>query len=457
MQTKSKISLIFIAVLGVIIAGVSLVSCKKDNVPYDIKHLDKFHALTTDTEDINLKPGDLSLFVDYSNCIAKGMQSPFYQKMVSPLTAATKHYWSIRGDQISEETLSDPSKGVYYLLNNVNETNYAALDKAIEQMANSDSESVMLTDGELFTQTATKNNPNNPYMHAAFKKWLLKGHDIHILAEPFKETFNGQVYDKKRFYIIFTDDRIEGNVYDRIKEIVNFEDFPAVDEFHLSGNYPWVVPSSGKSSQPNEIIAAEIIPYGAYEIQDWQVDWKNIINLILNGYDEQGNLLPNGEKLIGGLKINKNAFGCYRIKDVTVNVSNINADYFEIYNRIDAGEKVGKTQITPIALQNFIIVDADEFKKHGNVDLYFDVNNFAPKGELDGKPFNYFKIDIEVKDLENILGNSIDMFNFDSVVNQGQTNVSISESLKNCVFDPDLINKLKGKVLYTIYVKSNKY
>ena len=116
-----------------------------------------------------------------------------------------------------------------------------------------------------------------------------------------------------------------------------------------------------------------------------------------------------------------------------------------------------KTQITPQALKNFIIVDSAEFHKHGNVDLYFDINNFAPDGELDGKPFNYFKIDIVVKDLENILGNSIDMFNFDSVVNQGQTNVSISESLKNCVFDPDLMNKLKGKVLYTIYVKSDKY
>ena len=343
------------------------------------------------------------------------------------------------------------------MLNNVQETNYAALDKAIEKMANRNSESVLLTDGELFTQTATKNNPNNPYMHAAFKNWLLRGHDIHILAEPFQEVFNGNTFNKKRFYIIFTDDRIEGNIYDRIKAIVNFEDFPEVDEFHLSGNYPWIVPVNGKSSQPNGIVASETTAYGSHEIQDWQVDWKNIINLIFNGYDEQGNLLPNGEKLIGGLKVNKNAFGCYRIKDVDVVVSNINADYFDIYNRIEMGEKVGKTQITPKALQNFIIVDSNEFQRHGNVDLYFDIENFAPEGELDGKPFNYFKIDIVVKDLENILGNSIDMFNFDSVVNQGQTNVSISESLKNCVFDPDLMNKLKGKVLYTIYVKSDKY
>ncbi len=455
MKSATRLSLLVLAITVCIITAISFVSCKHDNVPYNTDHLEKFHQLTTKEEENDLIASDLSLFVDYSNCIANGMQSAFYQKMVSPLTAATKHYWSIKGDSITEESLSNQS--VYYLLNNVQETNYAALDKAIEQMANRNSESVLLTDGELFTQTATKNNPNNPYMHAAFKNWLLRGHDIHILAEPFQEVFNGKTFNKKRFYIIFTDDRIEGNIYDRIKEIVNFEEFPQVDEFHLSGNYPWIVPSNGHNSDPNTIVAAQIQPFGSFEIQDWQVDWENIVNLIVNGYDESGNPLPNGEKLIGGLRINKNAFGCYRIKDIDVKVTNINADYFDIYNRIEAGEKVGFSQITPPQIQNFIIIDADEFKKHGNVDLYFDINNFAPNGDLDGKPFNYFKIEIVIKDLENILENSINMFDFDSVVNQGQTNVSISESLKNCVFDPELLNKLKGKVLYTIYVKSDKY
>lgn len=452
MNTSIKITLFGVAIIGAILSFMAINSCSKENVPYDVKHLDTFHQLSASEEELNLTPGNLSLFVDYSNCIANGMQSPFYQNMVSPLTAAAKHFWSIKGDTIAEETGS-----VYSLLNNVKETNYAALDKAIAQMAEENGESVMLTDGELFTKTSTKNNPNNPYMHEAFKSWLLKGHDIHIIAEPYKETYNGNVFNKKRFYIIFTDDRIEGNIYDRIKEIVDFEKFPEVDEFHLSGNYPWVVPANGKQSVPNEIVAATIQPKGAYEIQDWQVDWKNIVNVIVNGCDENGNPLPNGEKLIGGLKVNKNAFGCYRIKDLEVKVSNINADYFDLYNNIEAGVKVGKIKNQPASIDNFIIVDSDEFKKHGNVDLYFDINNFAPDGDLNGNPCNYFKIEIIVKDLENILENNIDIFNFDSVVNPGQTNMSISESLKNCVFDPGILNNLKGKVLYTIYVKSDKY
>ena len=202
---------LFRIVFGVIIVGVSLSSCKKDNVPYDTKYIEEFHTLSNNMEAIDISNDILALYVDYSNCIANGMESSFYQEMVSPLTAATKEYWSIKGDSINKETES-----TYYLLNNVKEVSYAALDKAIEQMADRSGESVMLTDGELFTQTATKNNPNNPYMHNAFKKWLLKGHDIHILAEPFQEQYHGKTYNKKRFYIIFTDDRISGNIYDRI-------------------------------------------------------------------------------------------------------------------------------------------------------------------------------------------------------------------------------------------------
>ena len=443
---------LFRIVFGVIIVGVSLSSCKKDNVPYDTKYIEEFHTLSNNMEAIDISNDKLALYVDYSNCIANGMESSFYQEMVSPLTAATKEYWSIKGDSINKETES-----TYYLLNNVKEVSYAALDKAIEQMADRSGESVMLTDGELFTQTATKNNPNNPYMHNAFKKWLLKGHDIHILAEPFQEQYHGKTYNKKRFYIIFTDDRISGNIYGRIKEIVDLERFPKVDEFHLSGNYPWPVPENGRNSIPNEIVAANITSYGSFEVQDWQVDWKNIIKLIVNVYDKNGEPLPNGEKLIGGLKVNKNAFGCYRISDIDVRVTNINDAYFNLYNAKEANEKVGNIEYIGPSISNFLMVDKEEFQKHSMVDIYFDVNNFAPDGDLTGKPYNYFKIDIVIKDIENILKNSITMFNFDSIISDGQTNISISESLKNCVFDPELINQLKGKVLYSIYVKSDQY
>jgi len=81
MTSNTKISLLVVA-LGVIIAGVSLVSCKNDNVPYDTKHIADFHRLSNNAEVIDITNDKLALYVDYSNCIANGMTSSFYQKMV---------------------------------------------------------------------------------------------------------------------------------------------------------------------------------------------------------------------------------------------------------------------------------------------------------------------------------------------------------------------------------------
>lgn len=456
MKLSHSISILAVGCIVITISIIALQGCCNSGIPTppNDKHISEYHALTNKQEASDIEPGNLSLFVDYSNCIADGMASPFYQKMVSPLTAATKEYWSIKGNDISKEEGS-----VYVLLNNIQNTNYAALDKAINQMASLNSESVLLTDGELFTQTATKNNPNNPYMHDAFKTWLLRGHDIHIIAEPYIETYNGRQFNKKRFYIIFTDDRIEGNVYHRIKQVVDFTESPEVDEFHLSGNYPWIVPTNGVASTPNANIAANVKSYGNFEVQEWPLSWENITAIIANAFDEEGNPLKNGDKLIGGLKINRNAFGCYRISDIGIRVSNINESYNILYDALEQGQSGQGLYFKEYPIEKFVILDSDEFKRHSSVDIYFDINNFAPNKntELNGCLNNYFKIDIYIKNIENILENNIDIFNFDSLTSPGQNNISISESLKNCVFDPELTNKLKGKVLYTIYVKSEKY
>jgi hypothetical protein len=458
MQTL-KITACVVVLIAVAGIGLLMTGCKHRTItPPDNAHIADYHRLTSDiANEHQLERDDLALFVDYSNCIANGMTSPFYQAMVSPLTAATREYWSIKGDNISKEEGS-----VYALLNNVKEVNYAALDRAIEMMADRDGESVLLTDGELFTQTATKNNPNNPYMHAAFKKWLMKGHDIFVYAEPYTEQYHGKTFNKKRFYIIFSDKRYPGNILKRIEEVASPQQFANVETYHLSGNYPWRVPVNGPASQLNDAMGSTPEEHGndSFEVQDWPLNWKAIQQVIMTGYDDEGNPLPHGNKLIGNLNIDRHAFGCYRIKDIDVDVYNINADYNTLYDSLEAGEKVRPFRpLNEVEIDDFITYDKEAFKRSGSVDLYFDVEEFAPSTdtELNGKPFNYFKIVISIDDLENILADNIEMFNFDSIVQDGAVNSSIAESLKNCVFDPDLTKRLKGQALYTIYVKANQY
>ena len=254
------------------------------------------------------------------------------------------------------------------------------------------------------------------------------------------------------------------NIYKRICEVVDLKQFQQVDEFHLSGNYPWVVPTGGKEgakhSIPADDLDAKVTSHGNFEIQDWETDWETINDLVINATDSiTDEPLPNGKKVIGGLHINRNAFGCYRIKNIGVRATVINTDYTEaLYDSLANHSHI--PELTPednVPLDDFIIFDAKEFDNHGNVDLYFDTESFNPKIELTGSPYNYIKIEIVITDLENILGNSIDMFTFDSMVNVGKPNISISESLKNCVFGKELKDRLIGKVLYTIYIKTDKF
>ena len=98
----------------------------------------------------------LNLFVDYSTCIAQAMNydqtgSRFYQALVPALSHETKHYFSIKGNSIMEE-----SGETYSLLKTVAEVNYADLATAADMIANGNTEAVLLTDGEYYQQSIAK-------------------------------------------------------------------------------------------------------------------------------------------------------------------------------------------------------------------------------------------------------------------------------------------------------------
>ena len=143
---------------------------------------------------------------------------------------------------------------------------------------------MLLTDGEYYQKNIAGGGISDPYMANAFKQWLKKGHDIYILAEPYLE--GPQKYNKKRFYFLFTDSRLESNIYKRICETTKLENYPDVEMFHLSASHPTIMAENGKS-KVNEIVSASNKNYGLYEIQDWPVDWKSIEGYIMGAVDEQ--------------------------------------------------------------------------------------------------------------------------------------------------------------------------
>lgn len=271
--------------------------------------------------------------------------SGFYVKLVPSFVQATRTFHSIKGDIIAQEDPAD----TYNRLLNIEEVNFADLKSAAEQIANGNAEAALLTDGEYYNPNKSGANPNNPYLADALKPWMRKGHDIFVISEPYEERYRGKTYDKKRFYFLFTDTRLKNNIYDRIINTVSLEHFPGVQVFHLSANHPNVL-AEGNSAKPNELLAANIQPYGSFEIEDWSVGWKPINDFIMGAADAQtGEPLPNGDCLIGGLQVDRNSFGGYVIEDVDVKVYDTNAAYMDYYMRREVGGRHCRAEREPLA------------------------------------------------------------------------------------------------------------
>ena len=441
-----------------VVCAVSFTSCCSDYVSTDdggkfFEYIPEFHYTYFSSGVNAIKSGNLSLYVDYSTCNVLGQNSPFYQALIPSWVNATKHYYSIKGDQIAEE-----EGNTFNLLKSIQDCSYADLVSVTKKMANSDSESVLLTDGEYFQPTIAQGNINNPYMSEALKTWLKKGHDIFVFTEPYQEQYKGQLFNKKRFYILFTDIRLRDNIYDRIMQTAKLQQFPDVEMFHLSADHPTLAAEEA-NSKPNENLSAKVKGFGSFEAQEWQINWEDGIEpLIVYALNPQtGEALPDGEIITGGLKVDRNSFGGYRISKVVPKIYNINQEFTDFCSAKIAGEKIGgKLEPMPQPQENFVKMDEKEFTKHGVINLHFDTQMFTPDFVLNGSPYNFFKIDICVSEVQDMFSQFAHIFEFDSIDMPGQTNSSVAESIKQCLADPDIKGMITSCPIYSIYVKSSE-
>jgi hypothetical protein len=421
--------------------------------PESADKLAEFHEFYFEKQNEKLNPNSLALYVDYSNCIAEGQHSRFFQAFEPSLTASAKQYFAVKGKNIEPHA----ADSTYALLRTIENVPFADLKTAAERIANGNTEGVLLTDGEYYEPTVTKGNDNNPYLAEAFKTWLKKGHDIFIFVEPYEELVGARSVQKKRFYFLFTDQRLPDNIYNRVKQSVRLEDFPGTSEFHFSVHAPFLYSPDGKGMQPDELLSAKVIKAaGNYEVQDWEAGWEDDIEPILvNGEDEEGKKLENGKPFETGLRVDRNSLGGYRIDRLTAKVSNVNQPYTDFCTAKE--EKVQpEKEIEPGDCEGFVKVDDKKFSANGIVELTFAGDLYNPDEALDGDPFNYTKIDLFATDISPMTEVYLPLFTFESLTHPGEQNVSVGASIEQCLINPEIKERILKTPIYTLYIKSNK-
>lgn len=421
--------------------------------PESADKLAEFHEFYFEKQNEKLNPNALALYVDYSNCIAEGQHSRFFQAFEPSLTASAKQYFAVKGKNIEPHA----ADSTYALLRTIDNVPFADLKTAAERIANGNTEGVLLTDGEYYEPTVTKGNDNNPYLAEAFKTWLKKGHDIFIFVEPYEELVGARSVQKKRFYFLFTDQRLPDNIYNRVKQSVRLEDFPGTSEFHFSVHAPFLYSPDGKGMQPDELLSAKVIKAaGNYEVQDWEAGWEDDIEPILvNGEDEEGKKLENGKPFETGLRVDRNSLGGYRIDRLTAKVYNVNQPYTDFCTAKE--EKVQpEKEIEPADCEGFVKVDDKKFSANGIVELTFAGDLYNPDEALDGDPFNYTKIDLFATDISPMTEVYLPLFTFESLTHPGEQNVSVGASIEQCLINPEIKELILKTPIYTLYIKSNK-
>lgn len=445
-------------------------SCDK-NIPLKKEYITEFHQTYFGDKKVPLKIGKIRLYVDYSTCVAQAMTdgSTFYKDML-PILQRASSYYSIKGPDVSLESSITSAVSIYDELCNIQEVNYANLPKVAEDIASGNCEAILVTDGEYYQPNAAKSHNNNPYLHKAFSKWLSLGREIFIYCEPYVETYKGQQYNKKRFYFVFTDSEVKGNVYDIIvNQIPNIENRTDVLQYHLTSSHSLLsTEGHSNSSIANENLSAEILDAcGFYEVQDWSaLSWKNIKKYIIEAVDDEiGKELKHGEAVISGLSLDRNARGsCFRIDDIYIEVSNLTELYQKYCDARDGGKKskqilsenpLGNNKIP--RMNDFMILDHDEFKRTGKMVIYFDKDNFDPTNLYDNSS-NLLKIDIKVRQFTNAFKNNSEArsrFEFDVLGQKGMVNQSVVQSIDAVLADQNILDMMQGRTLYTIYVFCN--
>ena len=196
--------------------------------------------------------------------------------------------------------------------------------------------------------------------------------------------------------------------------------------------------------------------YGTFEIQDWEgCDWNTIEENLINAYDEETGLSLDKGATIIEMGLDKTSFGCYQIQLLSLKEYDINQEYFAYYEAKNNGEQSPKIDYELPSLDNFMEIDKKEFIEHGKINIAF--NKWFNPSDLSGKPYNYFKVDIMIDKVQSVFDQHEEKFIFESIAHQGAKNVSVALSIKQCLADDEVLEKMRGQIIYSIYIKSERF
>jgi hypothetical protein len=399
---------------------------------------------------------DVILYLDHSTCVIDANQNSLvFKALKGQLGLYTDTLCLIKGNEfeVIENTDKSPtSTAVFNIINGIkDDVPFANIGGAVKQICEGNSQAILITDCEYFDASG-KNQDGFPYLSGAFKKWIEKGHCIYIVTEPYQERYKGQMYDKKRFYFIFSDDKLTAPIsHNLLGELQESLQAGLCSLFKMTNSDIAVGRPKGSKMFDANIETSDVEERQGFEYTEILNSWDEIRTYVMK-LDEYGALLQNDEgtgaatpiPLVQNLFFNEGEN--YVITDVEVIATNITAQYTALDDKtiiskaveIKEGFMIDKQLIMQRKLNVFVTEKVFEYltdEYGGNlIRLDFVATQAVPK--------DY----------------NSDIFAWQSIY-QSDKATCVSKSIENVLMDIG-INPAKAdnrKVIHTVFLKTEAY
>jgi len=411
-----------------------LESCKSPTVvQIDEKSITDFHLMNLQSAN-ELNP-EVKLFIDYSTCVAQAVNSSDFFRQIRPrITGLNPILYGIRGSKI--DSISADKDIINQELSEVNEIPYADLETASKIICDGNNQAILITDGEYWTEGIGERT-DLAYLKDPFIKWLARGFDIYIYIEGYEENYFGKNYSKKRFYFLFTDDRLSSNIFRELNKAFNVS--PLGTDLRLVKLSNSDILVGDKLAVFPDLDSKLITDKGftAFEIMS---DWKSMDEYVLNAKNsEDGTPIAGGTYLLRGLKMASDENSTYNYSELGITVYNVSQSFLNN----------AKTDLSSCEVKNMFVLDEELYKKTGEIGIKISGDYY---NSLSEESENLFRIDIYAKNT----GKKINREDFEwKSMSKNEVNSSVFESIlqtiDNALIDPAVTNN----PLYTIYLKTN--
>ncbi len=386
------------------------------------------------------------LYLDHSTCVIDAVQNSQIFKALRPnLGQYCDTLQLIKGDVFESIPLNRQDNKVSEVLETIkNDISFADIRKAVFQICNGNQQAILISDCESYANGRCLDL--EPYMSEPFKTWLEKGHTIYVITEPYQEKYKGKIYDKKRFYFIFTDDRVQAPISNNLLCEIHSLIQNRICTLYKMTNSDIFVQFPSSNALDENLGVGDVVLGNGFEFIPIENSWDEIREYVMK-LDKYGEPLPEEKSvpLIKNLLFNDGEN--YSIGHIQIVATNITSRYLALEdNNITAKD---------IDISDGFILDENDFQNHKlNVLL---TEKIFTEGYLSGEfGGNLIRLDFVITNVGlKPYYNAI--FEWLSIWSPNQA-ICVSKSIDNALRDVNVTPTCSNRrVIHTLFIKTETY